>query len=220
MQKLPQILGIVFILALIWSFVDNADRITWIMEAAPAILGVAILVGTYRKFRFTHLSYIFIFVHCLILLVGAKYTYAEVPLFNWLRDVFDMGRNNYDKIGHFAQGFIPALIIRELLIRLDVLKRKSWTNGLVVSLCLAISAFYELIEWFAAETMGESADSFLGTQGYIWDTQSDMLCALLGALCMVLFLSKKQDAAIRSREAKRMDSRNMWPERGPVPHWD
>lgn len=220
MSKLHRILLAIFVAALIWSVVGCADRTTWILEAAPALLGVAILAATYRKFRFTSLAYCFILVHCLILFVGAKYTYADVPAFNWLRDALDMSRNNYDKVGHFAQGFIPALIIRELLIRLDVLKKKGWTNGIVVSACLAISALYELIEWFAAETLGESADSFLGTQGYIWDTQSDMLCALIGALCMVSLFSRIQDAAVRNMGRNVIQSQGSVVEAGALPHFD
>lgn len=220
MEKLHKLLIAIFTAALVWSAVDNADPMTWLLEAFPALLAVVLLILTYKKFRFTNLTYIFIVLHCLILFIGAKYTYAEVPAFNWLKDALDMSRNNYDKVGHFAQGFIPALIARELLIRWNIVTKKRWMNFIVVSICLAISAFYELIEWFAAETLGDSAESFLGTQGYVWDTQSDMLCALIGALCMVIFLSKIQDKAIKNIPDKWMDHRLAGMGKGALAHVD
>lgn len=198
MKRLHKVLLALFFMALIWSRVDNSDPLTWALEVAPGVLGVVALALTYTRFRFTDLAYVLVLVHCVILFIGAKYTYAAVPLFDWLRDGFDMARNNYDKVGHFAQGFIPALIIREVLIRFHVVKSRGWTNLVVVCMCLAISAVYELVEWFAAEAIGESAEAFLGTQGYAWDTQSDMLCALLGACCMIAFLSKAHDKALRA----------------------
>ncbi len=196
MRKLPMFLLAAFFLVLLWSAIDNADYLTWCLEVAPGVLGVAILALTYKRFQFTNLAYVFVLLHCVILFIGAKYTYAEVPAFDWLRDYFNMSRNNYDKVGHFAQGFIPALVARELLLRLDIVRSRRWTNFIVVCVCLAISAFYELIEWAAAEIIGQDADAFLGTQGYAWDTQSDMLCALLGACCMIMLFSKLHDKAI------------------------
>ena len=197
MQNLHKMLLAFFFLILFWSGFDNADYPTWAMEVAPGVLGVIILALTYKRFQFTNLVYISVLAHCTILFIGAKYTYAAVPPFDWIRDAFDLTRNNYDKVGHFAQGFFPAIIIREVLIRLQVIKTRGWTNIVVVCICLAISAGYELIEWFAAETIGEAAEAFLGTQGYAWDTQSDMLCALLGAFCMLLFLSTMHDKAMQ-----------------------
>ncbi|MDR2209086.1 MAG: DUF2238 domain-containing protein [Azoarcus sp.] len=197
MKNIHKILLLFFFLVLSWSWFGDTDFLTWCLEVAPGVLGVAILALTYKRFQFTDFAYIFILAHCVILFVGGRYTYAEVPLFDWIRDVFDMTRNHYDKVGHFAQGFIPALITREILIRFQVVKTRGWTNVMVISICLAISAIYEIIEWFAAEIIGESAESFLGTQGYVWDTQSDMLCALIGASCMLLFLSKAHDNAMK-----------------------
>ena len=138
----------------------------------------------------TPLTYFLILIHSVILMVGGHYTYAEVPLFNWIRDTFDMARNNYDKIGHLAQGFIPAVIAREILLRLKIVVKKGWLSFIVICICLAISAFYELIEWWAALLSGEAAEAFLGTQGYVWDTQSDMALALLGAILSLLLLAK------------------------------
>ena len=199
MRNLHKILLAFFFLALFWSGFENADSLTWAMEAAPGVLGVAALALTYKRFQFTDLAYSFVLVHCVILFVGAKYSYAAVPLFDWIRDACDMTRNNYDKVGHFAQGFIPALLIRELLIRLHVVKTRRWMHSIVICICLAISAGYEILEWFVAEILGDPAEAFLGTQGYVWDTQSDMLCALLGACCMLLFLSKTHDKAMKAK---------------------
>ena len=148
--------------------------------------------------RLVFVSKIWCFIHCCILFVGAKYTYAEVPLFNHIQEYFGHARNNYDKIGHFAQGFIPAIVARELLIRLNVLNRKSWLAFIVISICLSISALYELFEWMVAALTGQSAEDFLGTQGFEWDAQSDMLFATAGVICMLLLLSKVHDKAIKS----------------------
>ena len=184
---------LIYFSVLIWSGINPKDYFTWLLEVLPALIGLIILAVTYNKFRLTPLAYILILVHCIILMVGGHYTYAEVPLFNWIRDTFDMARNNYDKIGHLAQGFIPAIVAREILIRKKVILLKGWTNFIVICICLAISAFYELIEWWAALMSGEAAEAFLGTQGYVWDTQSDMGLALLGAIASLLLLSKLHD---------------------------
>ena len=196
MNKTLLLLLILFFVALIWSAVNHFDYFTWLLESIPAILAVAILALTFKKFRFTNMTYTLIFIHCCILFVGAKYTYAEVPLFNYIQEYFGHARNNYDKIGHFAQGFIPAIVARELLIRLNVLNKKSWLAFIIISICLSISALYELFEWMIAALTGQSAENFLGTQGYEWDAQSDMLLATLGAICALLFLSKAHNKAI------------------------
>jgi putative membrane protein len=196
-SKLHLILLISFLVALIWSAIKPHDYFTWILEVFPAIFGVAFLVIIYPRFRFTNLVYILIFIHCLILIVGGHYTYAEVPLFNWLREAMQSGRNNYDKVGHFAQGFVPAMIARELLIRKQVVNGRGWLFFLVTTICLSISAFYEFIEWWVAILSGSAGDSFLGTQGYIWDTQSDMFLALVGAILAQLFLNRLHDNALK-----------------------
>ncbi|SRX52514.1 DUF2238 domain-containing protein [Aequorivita sp. CIP111184] len=174
----------------IWSAINPKEYFTWFLEVLPAILGILVLIFTFKKFRFTNLLYLLIFFHCAILIIGGHYTYAEVPLFDWLREVFNQSRNNYDKLGHFAQGFVPAMIARELLIRKKVLTKMSWLSFIVVSIALAISAAYELIEWAVSVSTGEGGDSFLGTQGYVWDTQSDMLYATIGAIAALFTLSK------------------------------
>ncbi len=151
------------------------------------------IAATYNSFRLTPLLYYFILMHCIILMVGGHYTYAEVPLFD---NLFGAERNNYDKVGHFAQGFVPALLAREILIRKYVVNGDMWRNIFIVSICLAFSAFYELIEWWVALASGENAEAFLGTQGYVWDTQSDMFLALIGAICSLLFLSRLHDTQL------------------------
>ena len=195
MQKFHLILILIYFPVLGWSALTE-DHFTWILESIPAIAAFIILVCTFHRFRFTNFTYFFILIHCIILFVGAKYTYAKVPIFDILKDILEMERNNYDKVGHFAQGFIPAMVIREVFLRLDILARKTWLAFIVASICLAISALYELLEWLAAALTGEAADAFLGSQGYVWDTQSDMLCALLGAIVMLSFFSRPQNRAI------------------------
>jgi putative membrane protein len=187
----------VYFTVLIWSGISPKDYFTWILEVFPALIGFGVLALTYTRFRLTPLAYFLILVHCVILMIGGHYTYAEVPLFNWIRDIFGMERNNYDKIGHLAQGFIPALIAREILLRLKVVARKGWLPFIIICICLAISAFYELVEWWAALLSGEAAEAFLGTQGYVWDTQSDMALALAGAILSLVLLSKIHDAQIQ-----------------------
>jgi putative membrane protein len=182
-----------FILGLMVSGIQPHDYFTWFLEVLPAIIGFLVLVFTFNKFTFTYFTYCFILIHCYILFVGGHYTYAEVPLFNWIQEVFHQTRNNYDKVGHFAQGFVPAMIARELFIRKQVVKNAGWTSFLVVCVCMSISVVYEFLEWFIAILVEESADSFLGTQGYHWDTQSDMLYATIGAMSMLVLFSKLQD---------------------------
>lgn len=181
---------IIFFGTLVWSGISPHDYFTWILEVIPAIIGFLVLWYTEKEFPLTKLVYVLILIHCIILMVGGHYTYAEVPFFNYLKEVFDLSRNNYDKIGHFAQGFIPAMVAREIFIRKNVVNTKGWRSFLIVCFCLAFSAFYELIEWWVAEFSGESAEAFLGTQGYVWDTQSDMGLALLGSIIALFSLSK------------------------------
>lgn len=178
---------------LLWSGIYPKDPLTWLLEVLPALIGGAVLAMTWHSFRLTPLVYLLILIHCVILMVGGHYTYAEVPLFDWIRDWSGGTRNNYDKVGHFAQGFIPALIAREIIIRKDIVHGRYWQSFFVVCFCLAFSAFYELIEWGAAIAIGQDADAFLGTQGYAWDTQSDMGLALLGAIAGLLTLGRLHD---------------------------
>lgn len=172
---------------LIWSGISPKDQFTWFLEVLPALIGAVLLTVTYNSFRLTSMLYFFILLHCIVLMIGGHYTYAEVPFFDGL---FGAERNNYDKVGHFFQGFVPALLAREILIRKKVVNGNVWRNVFIVSICLAFSAFYELLEWWVALMSGEDAEAFLGTQGYIWDTQSDMGLALLGAICSLIVLAK------------------------------
>ncbi|MDO6459730.1 DUF2238 domain-containing protein [Granulosicoccaceae sp. 1_MG-2023] len=176
----------VFFLVLLWSGIHPKDPLTWLLEVAPALLALVALALSYRSFPLTPLLYWLILAHCVVLMVGGHYTYAEVPLFDGL---FGAERNNYDKLGHFFQGFVPAMVARELLIRKQVVKSAGWRDFIVVSFCLGFSAFYELVEWAVALLSGQAAEAFLGTQGYVWDTQSDMAMALLGACSALWFLS-------------------------------
>jgi putative membrane protein len=186
----------VFFGVLAWSAVGPADRLTWWLEVLPALAALALLAFTRRSFPLTPLLYGLILVHSVILMVGGHYTYAEVPAGDWLRGLIGGERNNYDKLGHFAQGFVPAIAVREVLARLAVVRRRGWLGFIVVCICLAFSAFYELIEWWAALLSASAAESFLGTQGYVWDTQSDMLWALVGAVSALLLLSRLHDRQI------------------------
>lgn len=202
-MKRYYILIFLFFAGLLISGIKPHDYFTWILEVFPAILGFIVLLVTFKRFRFSYLTYVMILVHSYILFAGGHYTYAEVPAFNWIKEVFDQSRNNYDKVGHFAQGFVPAMIARELFIRLQVFNKQSWIPFLTVAVCLAISALYEFLEWFVAIISGEAGDSFLGTQGYIWDTQSDMLYATIGAVCMLVFFSGLQNRQIEAVEREK-----------------
>jgi putative membrane protein len=184
--------GIVGIV-LVWSFFGCHDRFTWFLEVSPVIFGTVLLLKAYPYWRFTRLVCWLMALHAIVLMVGGHYTYAEVPLFNWLRDSFHLDRNYYDRVGHFMQGFVPALIAREILIRRRVLKPGPWLFFIVVCICLAISAAYELLEAAAALMTGTRADAFLGTQGDPWDTQWDMLLALIGAVTGLALFSKFHD---------------------------
>jgi putative membrane protein len=183
----------VVVAVFIWSSIQPHDRMTWAMEVAPVVIGLALLLPTNRRFTLTPLLYGLIAFHCVILMIGGKYTYAEVPLFNWLRDTFDLTRNHYDRVGHFVQGFVPAILARELLLRTSPLRPGKWLFSIVVCGCLAFSAFYELIEWQAAVALGSGADAFLATQGDPWDTQKDMALALLGSVLAQLALARVHD---------------------------
>jgi putative membrane protein len=189
----------VFLAVLIWSGIEPKDYMTWCLEVAPAVIGGIVLWFTRDRFPLTTLVYVLILIHCVILMVGGHYTYAEVPLGEWAREVFDGSRNNYDKLGHFVQGFIPAIVARELVIRLGVFNSDRWRNFFIVCFCLAFSAFYELIEWWVALLSDEAADAFLGTQGYVWDTQSDMGWALLGSVTALVLLGRLHDRQLRER---------------------
>lgn len=194
---------LIFLAVTIWSAIDSFDPVLWVLEAGICVVGVAILIFTYKRFPLTGITYFFILLHAIVLLVGAHYSYAKVPLFDWLAQVFEMERNNYDKAGHFMQGFVPAFIAREIIVRLEIVKRKGWIIFLVICICLAISAFYELIEWWVALLSDTGAEDFLGTQGYEWDTQSDMFLAMIGAICMLLLFSKIQDKQIKKIEREK-----------------
>ena len=178
----------IYFAVFIWSAINPKDYFTWFLEVTPAMIALLILVFTYNKFRFTPLVYVLILIHCIILMVGGHYTYAQVPAFDFIKEFFNQDRNNYDKLGHIAQGFIPAIIAREIIIRKNIISIKSWRNFFIVSFCLALSAFYELVEWWVAVFTGEGANDFLGTQGYIWDTQSDMFWALFGSVLALILL--------------------------------
>lgn len=177
----------------VWSAINPFEYFTWFLEVLPAVIGILVLLFTYKNFRFTKLVYVLIFIHCIILIIGGHYTYAEVPLFDWIQEVFHQSRNNYDKVGHFAQGFVPAMITRELLLRKNIINGKAWLNFIVVCIAMAISVTYEFIEWGVSLGTGDGGDSFLGTQGYVWDTQSDMFYATFGAIVALVVLSKIHD---------------------------
>lgn len=190
-----------FALVAAWSAWQPHDWPTWALETAPAFIGLALLAATWRRFRFTPLVYWLLLAHAAILFVGGHYTYAEVPAFDWLRDALGGTRNDYDRLGHFAQGFVPAALARELIVRRALVRGAGWTRFFTVATCLAISAAYELLEWLAATLMGGGADAFLGTQGDVWDTQKDMATALLGALLAVSVLAPLHDGQMARAQA-------------------
>lgn len=188
----------VYAAVLLWSGINPKDQLTWLLEVFPALLGAAVLAWTWQGFRLTPLVYLLILVHSIILMVGGHYTYAEVPLFDWIRDWAGGMRNNYDKVGHFVQGFIPAVIAREIIIRKAIIHGSAWQFFFVVCFCLAFSAFYELLEWWVALAAGADSEAFLGTQGYVWDTQSDMGLALLGSILGPALLGKLHDRQLQA----------------------
>ena len=190
---------LIYVLVFTWSAINPHDTFTWFLEVLPAIIGLVLLALTRKSFPLTTLAYVLVLLHCIVLMIGGHYTYAEVPLFDVLSDIFGWQRNHYDKVGHFAQGFIPAILAREILLRNGVIDGRGWLNFFVVCFCLAFSAFYEMIEWAVAVLSREAAESFLGTQGYVWDTQSDMAFAVLGAVLSLLMLSRYHDRQLQSR---------------------
>ncbi|MDH3747035.1 MAG: DUF2238 domain-containing protein [Gammaproteobacteria bacterium] len=190
---------IIFIAVLVWSGINPKDTTTWVLEVLPALIAIVILFWTRERFPLTTLTYTLILIHCIILMVGGHYTYAEVPIGDYVGELLGHSRNNYDKLGHVAQGFIPAIVTREIVIRLGVFRSQAWMSFFVVAMCLGISAFYELIEWWVALLSEEAADAFLGTQGYVWDTQSDMGWALFGAVMALITLSAVHDKQLRSK---------------------
>lgn len=192
-RKEPQLLLAVVGVTLVVSRIGSYDPLTWFLEIVPILIIAPVLMITYGKFPLTPLLYRLLLVHALILILGGHYTYARVPVGYWFQDLLDLSRNHYDRLGHFAQGFIPAILVREILLRRSPLVRGKWLFFLTVSVCLAFSAFYEFTEWWAAVAGGESADNFLGTQGDIWDTQWDMFLALVGAITSQMILSRAHD---------------------------
>ena len=197
MKRYPLVLLILVVLALVLSGLAPHDRTTWWLEVFPILIGAPILIATYRRFPLTSLLYTLLAVHAIILMIGGHYTYARVPLGFWAQDLFGFTRNHYDRLGHFAQGFVPAILVRELLVRTSPLRSGRWLFVLVTAACLAISACYEFIEWWTALLGGHSAEAFLGTQGDVWDTQWDMFMALIGAMTAQLVLGRVQDRALR-----------------------
>ncbi len=184
------------VIVLIWSGFAPKDRGTWLMEVLPVLIALPLVLVTWKRFPLTTLLTVVITLHGIVLMVGGKYTYAEMPLFNWIRDEFHLSRNHYDRLGHFMQGFGPALLIRELLLRTSPIKAGKWLATIIIFCCLGVSALYELIEWAAAISLGEGADAFLATQGDVWDTQKDMFMAGIGAVVAVLFFSRLHDQAM------------------------
>ncbi|WP_434932045.1 DUF2238 domain-containing protein [Shewanella sp. HL-SH5] len=189
---------VIYVAVLLWSVSDPKDMFTWWLEAIPALIALPLLFYTRSRFPLTPLAYWLILFHCIVLMVGARFTYAEVPLFDWLAQVMGSERNNYDKVGHFAQGFVPVIVAREIMLRNGVLQLGAWCQFLSVCFVLAFSAFYELIEWWIAAATGENAEAFLGTQGYVWDTQSDMFLALIGGICGLVLLTSLHNRQIQN----------------------
>ena len=195
--NLPTVLCAFALALFAWSGVGPYDRVTWALEVAPVAIGVIVLLFTYNRYPLTRLVYWLLFIHACILMIGGHYSYARVPVGYWVQDLFDLQRNPYDRLGHFAQGFIPAMLIREMLLRTSPLKVGKWLFVLVTCSCLAFSAFYELIEWWAALALEQGAEEFLGTQGDQWDTQWDMFMALVGAITAQLFLSNQHQTQLK-----------------------
>jgi putative membrane protein len=204
---MPALWLTVFLGTLVWSATNPKDYPTWVLEVFPAVAGLVVIVATRRRYPLTPLTYVLVLVHSVVLMVGGHYTYAEVPFFDTLGEWFGWQRNNYDKLGHFMQGFAPAIVAREILVRLNIVRGTAWLNFFVVCFCLALSAFYELLEWWVALLSEEAADAFLGTQGYVWDTQSDMGWALLGGVAALALLSRFHDRQLARFEWPLADRR-------------
>ena len=194
------LVGVLAVLA--WSGWKPYDRLTWWLETFPTMIGLVVLAATYRRFRFTTLCYVCIALHMCLLCAGGHYTYAREPLFSWLKTHFHLQRNHFDRLGHFAQGFVPALIARELFIRLRIFNRPLWMPFVIICVCLGISASYEFIEWWTALLSGSASTEFLATQGDVWDTQEDMFMALVGAVCALVFVSRWQDRQLARAESR------------------
>ena len=206
-NRLPSALLAVVLAVLVWSGVSPHDRFTWLLEVAPVLIGLPILLATRRRFPLTPLLYTLLAVHACILMVGGKYTYAEVPAGFWVSDLLGLARNHYDRLGHFAQGFVPAILARELLVRTSPLRGSRWLPFVCVAFCLAFSSFYEMIEWWTALAAGASSTAFLGTQGDVWDTQWDMFLALIGAVTSLVCLSRLHDRELAALIPPRPRSR-------------
>lgn len=198
MNRERTLLVVIALAVLVWSGIQPHDRLTWWLEVAPVLLAAPVLFMTGARFPLTALAYRLIFAHSLILMIGGHYTYERVPLGEWARDLLSLERNHYDRLGHFTQGFVPAIIAREILLRKSPLPPGGWLFFLTAAVCLAISAAFEFVEWGAATMLGQSADAYLATQGDVWDTQWDMLCALLGALSALVLLGRRHDREIRA----------------------
>jgi len=187
-----------FLLILVWSGINPKDHFVWFLEVFPAIVGAVVMIAIYPKVKLTMLVYCLIWLHALVLMLGGHWTYGEMPLFSWLRDEYGLARNYYDRVGHVMQGFVPAIIAREILLRNSVVRGRVWLFFIVTCICLAVSAFYEFIEWWVAIASGSAADEFLATQGDIWDTQWDMFLALCGAIASQLILTRWHDRQLTS----------------------
>lgn len=198
LNRLHLFLLVVLLIVFVWSGYEPLDRFTWYLEVFPAVLGVGILLYVYPRFRFTNLVYVLVLIHCVILMVGGKYTYAQNPLFEYLKELFGWTRNNYDKLGHVIQGASPALIAREIFVRRRVVSGKGWTFFMSVAVPLAFAALYEIIEWLTAVVNGEKAEAFLGTQGYFWDTQTDMFACLIASVAALALLGRWHDRQMRN----------------------
>jgi len=197
-HRLPAVLLGLTLALLAWSAYRPHDYPTWALEVFPAVLWIVVLIATYRRFPMTPLLYGLTALHCALLIVGGHYTYSEVPIGNWARDTFDLSRNHYDRVGHFLQGFVPAILAREILIRTSPVKRGWWLVLFIMSICTAFSAVYELIEWAVAEIDAEGSQDFLGTQGDVWDTQKDILLCIKGAAASLVTLSRLHDGHLRT----------------------
>ena len=200
---LARVLLAAYVVVLIWSAIRPHDYFTWFMEVFPALIGIAIVIAIQRRARITPLLLVLLTLHAIILMVGGHYTYAEVPLGRWMAHWFGWTRNDYDRIGHFAQGFVPAIAAREIFIRRNVVRSRGWMFAIILLVCLGISAAYELLEWSTALSAGARADDFLGTQGDPWDTQEDMATALVGAFMALVSLPRVHDRQIDSLSAGR-----------------
>jgi putative membrane protein len=203
MKSIPlKIVLVVTLAVFVWSGINPVDRFTWFLEVLPALVVFAILVATRNRFRFSDFSYILICLHAMILMIGGHTTYAGMPLFNWIRDNFGLARNYYDRVGHFAQGFVPALVAREYFLRKNIINGRGWQFFLIISTVLGFSTFYEFFEWWMSLASGQAADAFLATQGDVWDTQWDMFMCLIGSVVALATLSRLQDRVLQKMKGK------------------